>query len=61
MEFQPVALSTGAAEVFAKTNRTVERMAALGLEPQRSWVDAGLLGRLRESREWIVAHRRDLL
>lgn len=50
-----------AAEVLAKTNRTVERMAALGLEPQRSWVEAGMLRRFWEHQEWILVNCRDLL
>ena len=50
-----------AAEVLAKTNRTVERMAAQGLEPQRSWVQSGLVRRFWERQEWIGAHRHDLV
>ena len=50
-----------AADVLAKTNRTVARMAAAGLEPQRSWVEAGRLRLFVQRQEWIVAHRGDLV
>ena len=49
-----------AANVLAKTNRTVERLASLGLEPQRSWVEAGRLRQFWDRHEWIVAHRHKL-
>ena len=43
--------------VMAKTNRTLERMAGLGLEPQKTWAAKTKLNRLWERHEWMVAHR----
>ena len=43
--------------VMAKTNRTVERMARLGLEPQRTWAAETKLKRLWERHAWMVTHR----
>ena len=45
-----------AADVVARTNRTVEHMAARGLEPQVTWRETGRLDRLWARHAWIVAH-----
>lgn len=49
-------LVTLAAEVLAKTNRTVERMAERGLEPQRSWAETGMLRQFWQRQEWILTN-----
>ena len=45
-----------AADVLAKTNRTVERMAERGLEPQRSWAETGMLRQFWQRQEWILTN-----
>jgi hypothetical protein len=50
-----------AIEVMAKTNRTVERLARLGLEPQRTWVAEIKLARLWDRHAHMVAHRSEFL
>lgn len=46
-----------AAAVMAKTNRTVERMARLGLEPQRTWATDTKLRRLWARQARVMAAR----
>jgi hypothetical protein len=50
-----------AIEVMAKTNRTVERLARLGLEPQRTWVAETKLARLWGRHAHMVARRTEFL
>jgi hypothetical protein len=47
--------------VMAKTNRTVERLAALGIEPQRTWATDTKLGRLWERHDRMVRRRHQWL
>ena len=54
----PDGLIARAIAVMAKTNRTVERLAALGCEPHKSWVDKGLLSTLEARHRWIVDNGR---
>lgn len=50
-------LVSRAADVIAKTNRTVEYMALQGLEPQRTWATCTKLKRMWERHEWMEAQR----
>jgi hypothetical protein len=43
--------------VMAKTNRTVERLARLGVEPHRTWAARTKLRRLWQRHHWMLTHR----